>query len=572
MNEIIKERLTAFRADQELLDLDDAKLFEAFAAHCVLHQFHEESFEPDLHRTGGGNDLGVDAWGIVINGDLYHDLDGVKHAVGQCREMNVVVIVVQAKMSPSSEGKVVADLADNLRHICARPPIAYTASPEVVELHDALGVLYDNQRLMTEQSPRLEVRYVHCGAQANADMLEKCRSAESAVDELGRFQSIRFESIGWRELDRLYKLTLRKVKAVFEWPNHTAIPAMAGVKQSFMGTIPASVFVEQVLVDDGGSIRKFLFEDNLREFLGQSNEVNDGIAQSLADKVKRRRFAVLNNGITVIARSFGMTGDECHMSDFQIVNGCQTGHVLFENRDKLTDDVHVKLTVIEPEDESIAEAITVATNRQTEIAPEALRADQQIHRDIEEYFLTRKKPHDLYYERRSGQYDARTVTMTRVIKQNHLVQAYASVFRGHVHEASRTAKLQRDKSLRIFHPESHPVAYYTAASIWYQVDWLLRNNRLDRKWKPARFMFMAAVVRRFAGGARLPQSPKDAKKHCNDLLLRIWNRDEVERLVSLMVPHLERLIEAETSKQRLNDLARTRGFTDRFLEAVTDVS
>ncbi|PRY54058.1 AIPR family protein [Glycomyces artemisiae] len=568
MNEVIRERLAAFRSDQDLPGLDDAQLFEVFAAYCVLHRFHEDKFEPELHRTGGGNDLGVDAWGIVVNGDLFHDFDGVKHAVEASRELNVVVIVVQAKTSGSYEGKVVADLADNLRQICARPPISYSASPEVVELHDALGLVYDNQHKLTEHSPRLEVRYVHCGQEPNEDLLEKCRSAEASLDELGRFQSVRFAAVGWRELDRLFKRTLRKVKVHFDWPSRTAIPVMEGVKEAWMGTIPASVIVESLLVDEGGSIRKFLFEDNLREFLGAQNEVNDGIALTLADPAKRRRFAVLNNGITVLAEHFDTSGVECHMSDFQIVNGCQTGHVLFENRDKLTDDVHVKLIVIETENSEIAGDITVATNRQTEIAPEDLRADQQIHKDIEAFFQTRK---DLYYERRSGQYEARSVTMTRVIRQNQLVQAYASVFRGHVHEASRTAKLRRDPALRIFHPETHAIAYYTAAATWYQVEWLFRNNRVAAKWRPVRFMLMAAVVARFSNGEKLPASPAKATRYCEALLQKIWDRDEVERLVSLMVGRLERMTDAESSKQRLSDLARTRGFTERFLKEAAGV-
>lgn len=571
MNEIIRERLAAFRADQELPELDDAKLFEAFAAYCVLHQFHEDEFNAELHRTGGGNDLGVDAWGIVVNGDLYSDLDGVKHAVEASREMNVVVIVVQAKQSPSFEGKVVADLADNVRQICDRPPIAYTASPEVVELHEALGLIYDHHQKLTEHSPRLEVWYVHCGQEPNDDLKEKCKSAEASIDELGRFQSIRFSSVGWRGLDRLYRRAQRKVKAEFEWANRTAIPTIAGVKEAWMGTISASVFVERLLVDEGGSIRKFLFEDNIRDYLGQSNEVNDGIAATLADEEKRKRFVVLNNGITVIARSFDTSGTECHMSDFQIVNGCQTGHVLFENRDKLADDVHVKLTVIETENDGIADAVTVATNRQTEIAAEDLRANKQIHRDIEMFFKTRKEPCDLYYERRSGQYDARSVTMTRVVKQNQLVQAYAAAFRGRAHEASRSAKLRRDPTLRIFHPESHPIAYYTAAAVWYQVDWLLRNNRVERKWKPARFMFMAALVDRLSGGTQLPQSPKKVDAYCETLLRGVWDRDEVERLVSQMVRRLELMLESETSGQRLSDLARTKGFTERFLKEAANV-
>jgi hypothetical protein len=571
VNEIIRERIAAFRETAELPELDDAKLFEAFAAYCVLHQFHEDEFNAEQHRTGGGNDLGVDAWGIVINGDLFSDLDGVKAAVESSREMNVVAIVVQAKQSASYEGKVVSDLADNLRQICGRGPIAYTASPEIRELHEALGLIYDHHQKLTENSPRLEAWYVHCGEEANADLAKKCRSAEAALDGLGRFHSIRFEAVGWRRLGQLYQRSQRKINVAFEWPSKVAIPAIAGVKEAWMGTMPASVFVERLLVDEGGSIRKFLFEDNIRDFQGESNEVNSGIAETLADPAKRKRFVLLNNGITVIARSFDISGSECHMSDFQIVNGCQTGHVLFAHRDQLADDVHLKLTVIETEDEVMSDAITVATNRQTQIPAEDLRANRQIHREIEEFFQTRKAPCDLYYERRSGQYDSRSVTMTRVVKQNQLVQAYAAVFRGYAHEASRTAKLRRDPAVKVFHPEGHAVAYYTAASAWYQVEWLFRNNRVEAKWRPARFMLMAAVVARFANGATLPAGRVKAERFCEGLLARVWNRDEVERLVSLMVGRLEAMTEADASKQRLSDLARTRGFTDRFLAAVADV-
>ncbi|GAA2260092.1 AIPR family protein [Glycomyces scopariae] len=570
MNEIIRERIAAFREKAELPELDDAKLFEAFAAHCVLHQFHEDEFNAGQHRTGGGNDLGVDAWGIVVNGDLYSDLDGVKGAVESSREMNVVVIVVQAKRSANYEGKVVADLADNLRQICGRAPIAYTASPEIRELHEALGLVYDHHQKLTENSPRLEARYVHCGEEANADLERKCRSAEAALDELGRFHSIRFEAVGWRRLSQLYQRSQRKINVAFEWPSKVAIPAIAGVKEAWMGTIPASVFVERLLVDEGGSIRKFLFEDNIRDFQGESNEVNSGIAETLADPARRKRFVVLNNGITVLARSFDISGSECHMSDFQIVNGCQTGHVLFAHREQLA-DVHLKLTVIETEDEVMSDAITVATNRQTQIPAEDLRSNRQIHREIEEFFQTGHAPRDLYYERRSGQYDARSVTMTRVVKQNQLVQAYASVFRGQAHEATRPAKLRRDPAVRIFHPEGHAVAYYTAASIWYQVEWLFRNNRVEGRWRPARFMLMAAVVARFSGGAALPAGRAKAERFCEGLLAQIWNRDEVERLVSLMVGRLEAMAEADPSTQRLSDLVRTKGFTERFLKEAAGV-
>ncbi|GAB4000921.1 hypothetical protein GCM10029992_34580 [Glycomyces albus] len=369
-------------------------------------------------------------------------------------------------------------------------------------------MLYDAHRLHMSGSPRLEAWYVHCGGDPNDDLLEKCRSAERSLDELARFDSVRFEVAGFHKLQRLHQLLNRRVRATFDWSSKSGMTKMDGVKQAWTGTLPAADLVGKILVDEGGSIRNFLFQDNIRDFLGGDNPVNDDIAATLADRVARRRFAVLNNGITVIARKFDATGQECTLSDFQIVNGCQTGYVLFHQRDHLTDDVQVKLTVIETEDEEIADAITNATNRQTRIAEESLGAGQQVHRDIEAYFGTTKPYRHLHYERRVGQFDLdKSITKTRVIGQNQLTQSFAAVFRGRAHDATRPAKLRRDSRLDVYNDQIPPIAHYTAASIWYQVDWLFRNNRIDRTWKPARFVLMAAAVQQLTEESRSRRAP-----------------------------------------------------------------
>jgi hypothetical protein len=61
----------------------------------------------------------------------------------------------------------------------------------------------------------------------------------------------------------------------------------------------------------------------------------------LRDEIGHRRFAVLNNGITIVTRNLRVVGDEVHIRDFQVVNGCQTCHVLFDERSHLNNDVQV---------------------------------------------------------------------------------------------------------------------------------------------------------------------------------------------------------------------------------------
>jgi hypothetical protein len=57
----------------------------------------------------------------------------------------------------------------------------------------------------------------------------------------------------------------------------------------------------------------------------------------------------------------------CKTPDFQVVNGCQTSHVLYDNKTLLTDAVSIPFRLIATQDEAVIEAIIRATNRQTEV-------------------------------------------------------------------------------------------------------------------------------------------------------------------------------------------------------------
>ena len=52
-----------FQRDHDLTRLKPDEAFEAFAGFCVLSAFCDTAFDPDAFRTGGGNDLGIDAYG-----------------------------------------------------------------------------------------------------------------------------------------------------------------------------------------------------------------------------------------------------------------------------------------------------------------------------------------------------------------------------------------------------------------------------------------------------------------------------------------------------------------------------
>jgi len=104
------------------------------------------------------------------------------------------------------------------------------------------------------------------------------------------------------------------------------------------------------------------------------NLVNNKISSTLTNK-KFDIFGVLNNGVTIVAESLTPVGHKFSISNYQIVNGCQTSHVLYNNKDiDGMENVNIPLRLIVTSDENIKNQITIATNSQTEIKPEQLAA------------------------------------------------------------------------------------------------------------------------------------------------------------------------------------------------------
>ena len=53
--------------------MDERTLFEHFANFCVVSHDYGEEFDVDDVHTGGGDDLGIDGLGIIVNGAMVSD-------------------------------------------------------------------------------------------------------------------------------------------------------------------------------------------------------------------------------------------------------------------------------------------------------------------------------------------------------------------------------------------------------------------------------------------------------------------------------------------------------------------
>jgi hypothetical protein len=572
MDLILRGWTKKFQQDHDLQKLNESEAFEAFAGYCVLSGCYEDEFNPDQFRMGAGGDLGIDVAALVVNGDLVSDAADVREAVSKAKQLDVHFVVVQAKTSPKFESKVFTDLADNLMQIFTAEQMTYQASTDVLNFRACVEAVYGDPSKLTQTLPRLSVAYVSSGRPGDTHVEAKRAAAEKRLAETLLFDRVDVRSIGVQELRELYKRATQTVAASFAMPKRIALPKTPGVDQAFLGVLPARELVERVLTDSTGGIRKTLFYENVRDFQGD-NPVNLEIRESLRDDQRRDRFVVLNNGVTVVARQVTPVGDDINIRDFQIVNGCQTCHVLFEEKDALTDDVHVTVRLIESRDEDVIGGVIAATNRQTAVTDDDLAAREHFHKELEDFFAAETGPRQLFYERRSRQYaDQQNVIKNRVISRSQLTKAYAAMFLGEPARASRYVELKATRKEDLFQPGQQPLVYYTAASTYYRVEWLFRNRRIDRWYGPARYHLLAGVRYRLLGDRQLPTQPKAAAAECKGILDKMWSPVAAEDLVSQLLVAVDAASTAASKGAPLSDAVRTQRFADHFRREVLGTS
>jgi hypothetical protein len=566
---MIEGLLKKFQAERGLTALRQDELFETFAAHCVVNQFYEEDFDPDHLRMGHGGDLGIDAAAIIVNGDLFTESAEVRDAVAGAREIRVHFVIVQAKSSPRFEAKVFTDLADNLHHVFAAKALTYQCSDAVRDLRTSIESVYGDLQKLARELPRLSVWYVATGDSDDSFLGSKRTAAADRLEKTGLFHSVIFKHVGAKELARLYQRSSDVASAVFAMPKRIAMPKIPGVRQAFLGVLPAGQFVRDVITDTAGGIRKSLFYENVRDFQDY-NTVNVEIQRTLRDVERRERFAVLNNGITIVTRQLTTAGDDIHIRDFQIVNGCQTCHVLFDEHASLSEGVFVNVRLIESVEDDVISGIITATNRQTAITDDDLMARDEFHKRLEAYFSNQPKERRLYYERRSKQYAARPdVEKTRIITRAQMARAYVAMFLDEPSGVGRYRQLAESRSSELFQPAHDLLLYYASSSAIYRLEWLWRNRRLPTAYAPARYHMLAGLRLLVTGSDQLPRNARGLSAICDKVLETVWNQATAERRFKTLVQPLHHAMEAEsTPNPLLGDLVRTKRFGDNFKMAV----
>ena len=349
-------------------------------------------------------------------------------------------------------------------------------------------LLVDNVSKITNGRANVYLKYVCTSNNPVATEIEATRTnIIQNVDATGFFNHVDFEFIGLQQIIQLWDKTRHAISAVMQTKKLSPYPEMPGVTEAYLAIVPLKDFVESVLMDGDGKLRVHIFEENVRAFLGSNNPVNKQIYNTLADPEAQKKFAILNNGITIISPDVRVQNDKVTMENYQIVNGCQTSNVLFENYSLLIPESTLTVKVIEATDADVIADVVRATNSQSKVDETQFLSFTKFLRQLERYFATTEdiagEETKLYFERRSGQYKDVGVPRRRIFSITETCRAVGAMFLRKPELAYRyPTKMIFDLYDKLINEKNKEIVYYTAALALYRFKLLTSNGRIDSKY------------------------------------------------------------------------------------------
>lgn len=352
--------------------------------YLVLEQYFPDrsSDYPEI-VVDGGNDLGVDAMEILERDERAEvfifqskhrtSLDSTDRTINDAEVLKI--------------GSFLHSLFDKDERLCK------TGNLQLAEAVSRVWQLHRNGVIC-------RYKIVFC---SNGKGLS--HSAATILDStLNSMSSVEYEVYGPAEIIRDIGATGReRENGHLQVIGREAFERSDGDIRGVIASVDARSFVEMIRTPDGKSIKRHLFDENLRIFLGSSGGYNSNIIQTAVSD-DSHLFWYLNNGITITCKDYaynkGHSNPVIRIEDFQIVNGAQTSHSLleaFKRSPEAFENVVVMVRVYATARGDIAERVAVATNSQARIQARDLRANHPVLKKLEMafhsqgYFFERKR-------------------------------------------------------------------------------------------------------------------------------------------------------------------------------------
>lgn len=471
-DQILLSELLRQEADEFQESFTESEFFEFYSAVQILKEYELSYDEIKAGIAGESLDGGADSVFIFVNGDLIKEDSDVKEKYKKNPDIELVIIQSKRENGFGEDALLkLARLCKNLLDLeFKRQKFSGRYNEAVLASFELFKGTYVS--LVTKRpSLKISFYYASMGIDAHPNVVKQADDLIADVKAMLPASEVTVNFVGAKEL---VALSQERPNEVFRLPTVTnplstsekVFVALSNIRDYF-----------KFITDENGKLLRHIFESNVRDYQGKTN-VNKEIQATLKGESKEE-FWWLNNGVTILGTDASTPGGkELIVHNPQIVNGLQTSseiHRFFtDNPDRLENEERsVLLRIIVPEDEETRDKIIRATNSQTPIPKSSLRATDNIHRKIEDYF----KPRGLFYDRRKNFYKNDGRKPKEIISIPFLSQCLMSVLlqRPDTARARPSTLLENDDSYeKLFHENTTLNTYFVVASWGREVELRLK--------------------------------------------------------------------------------------------------
>ncbi|WP_461244738.1 AIPR family protein [Secundilactobacillus muriivasis] len=568
-NRIINSLMKNFAKSNELSTTNESALFEEFSTYYVVSKLMDGDFSYDNideMQIGDGDDAGIDAIGLLVNGEFIDNLQSLKDLLANGhRNLDALVLFIQSKTSSKFQYTEMINFGNGIADTLREEP----RLRQNINLKEKWAMINELVNSAANfKSIRGRAYYVTTGEWTeDHNLVAAISNVKETIMAQHVFTDFEYKPIDHATLRQYNADAETKVSGTVYFPEKADLPDVLGVDQGWYGYISETEFLS-LIVDENGDLRRSLFYDNVRDFQGDT-PANIGIQKTLMSN-HPENMAILNNGITIIAEHATQTRKKLTLENYQIVNGCQTSYVIYNNRKNARETIFLPIKIIVTTDVSVSTNITVANNRQTTVKDEDLLALTEVQKELEEFFKTYTGDKALFYERRSNQYSEHPeVEKVRIVPISMSLRTYSSMFMGVPQLASRwIGKLYKGYSKQVFDGEKTNLAFYTAAFTWYRFNFFIRNGIFERKYAKFKY-FILIMLRLYLTGETRPEiSKKKTINECETINEVIWNKDKCKEYMKKMIDVIAKIAGDQITS---NTLTSSKTFLDEVLQGVLDL-
>ena len=533
---ILRAKLAKYIQDYELTDIKEDEAFELFVNYHILSQQQPGIFSTDSGLikdigVGGGNDLGIDGIAISLNGRLIGTKEEIDDILSVYKKGKFHFTFIQSKNREKFElgefSKYTAGVLDFLNENIVAP-----INDDIKRWHEIYNyIMSDDIIIKWDCPPSIDFVYVTLGTwEGNEHILGNAKNTKEILLKKCCFDEIMFRYVDAKVLTGIVNGNENCYSTVLEVVDSMPLPQVDKVDSSSVIMCSARELLK--LLSDDGVLRRNLFEDNVRDYQGDTT-INQEIRHTL--ECSTQEFVLLNNGITIVCDEMHEGNRKVSLKNPQVVNGCQTCNVIFKCSLDQVDlsNAFVIIKVIASDDTSIVNSIVKGTNRQNIVYDEAFEVTKDFHKLLEAFFKEMQVGNyeKIYYERRSKQYEGEAyVKPYQKANFRVMIQSFVSLFlykaeEGHHHES----RLLQDYSKSIFSEYQSFAPYYIAAFIYLHVERLFKKKVVSKKYSTYKWQIMLLLKEMLGGASGDINHKKEIEKYCARLIDIIAQKDSLEK-------------------------------------------